>query len=143
MKKGLLVRGVTRGDGTTGEVVTANVRTINAIPLRVDATALKKLRLPEDFEVRGEIVMPLRAFEKLNQRQEEQGGKRYANPRNVAAGSVRVLDPGITGSRQLDFYAYYLLAGGREPMRRHSEALEAFAKTPFQNLAGLGYLPLD
>jgi len=76
--------------------------------------------------------MPLRAFEALNEKQEEQGAKRYANPRNVAAGSVRVLDPEITKSRRLDFYAYYLLAGGREPMRLHSEALEALAKMHFK-----------
>src|SRR6267154_1016988 len=122
---GVLTRGVTRGDGTTGEDVTANVRTIRSIPLRVDEGELKKLRLPPDFEVRGEIILPLRAFEALNEKQEEQGAKRYANPRNVAAGSVRVLDPEITKSRRLDFYAYYLLAGGREPMRLHSQALEA------------------
>lgn len=129
---GVLARGVTRGDGITGEDVTANVRTIRAIPLRVDPEALKKLRLPHDFEVRGEIIMPLRSFEALNEKQEEDGGKRYANPRNVAAGSVRVLDPEITRSRRLDFYAYYLLAGGREPMPRHSEALEALAKMHFK-----------
>jgi DNA ligase (NAD+) len=129
---GILARGVTRGDGVTGEDVTANVRTIRSIPLRVDPDALKKLRLPHDFEVRGEIILPLRAFESLNEKQEEQGGKRYANPRNVAAGSVRVLDPEITRSRHLDFYAYYLLAGGREPMRRHSEALEALQKMHFK-----------
>jgi DNA ligase (NAD+) len=129
---GSLVRGVTRGDGTTGEDVTANVRTIRSIPLRVEAAELKKVQIAQDFEVRGEIIMPLRAFEALNERQEEQGGKRYANPRNVAAGSVRVLDPEITRSRQLDFYAYYLLAGGREPMRLHSEALEALQKMHFK-----------
>src|SRR6202166_2284891 len=70
---GVLVRGVTRGDGTTGEEVTANVRTIRSIPLRVDAAELKKLRMPLDFEVRGEIIMPLRAFEALNEKQEEEG----------------------------------------------------------------------
>jgi DNA ligase (NAD+) len=138
---GMLARGVTRGDGTTGEDVTANVRTIRSIPLRVDAAELKKLRLPLDFEVRGEIVMPLRAFEALNEKQAEQGGKRYANPRNVAAGSVRVLDPEITGSRQLDFYAYYLLAGGREPMRLHSEALEALQKMRFKVSPGWRVCP--
>jgi len=129
---GVLTRGVTRGDGTTGEDVTANVRTIRSIPLRVPAAELKKLRLPPDFEVRGEIIMPLRAFEALNEKQEEEGGKRYANPRNVAAGSVRVLDPEITRSRRLDFYAYYLLAGGREPMPLHSGALEALGKMHFK-----------
>ena len=131
-ENGILARGVTRGDGITGEDVTANVRTIRSIPLRVDAGELKKLRLPPDFEVRGEIVMPLRAFEALNEKQQEQGGKRYANPRNVAAGAVRVLDPEITRSRRLDFYAYYLLAGGREPMPLHSQALEALRKLHFK-----------
>jgi DNA ligase (NAD+) len=129
---GVLVRGVTRGDGTTGEDVTGNVRTIHSIPLRVDAAELKKLGLPPDFEVRGEIIMPLRAFEDLNQRQEEQGGKRFANPRNAAAGAVRVLDPEITRARRLDFYAYFLLAGGRMAMHLHSEALESLCKLHFK-----------
>ncbi len=83
----------------------------------------------------GEIIMPLRAFEALNERQEEQGGKRYANPRNVAAGSVRVLDPEITRARQLDFYAYFL-AGWRArtdaPARLHSESLESLRKLHFR-----------
>jgi DNA ligase (NAD+) len=80
---GVFARGVTRGDGTTGEDVTANVRTIRSIPLRVDAAELKKLRLPVDFEVRGEIIMPLSAFQALNEKQEEQGGKRFSNPRSI------------------------------------------------------------
>jgi DNA ligase (NAD+) len=129
---GVLVRGVTRGDGTTGEEVTANVRTIRSIPLRVDAAELKKLRMPVDFEVRGEIIMPLRAFEALNEKQEEEGGKRFSNPRSAAAGAVRVLDPEITRSRRLDFYGYLLLAGGRVPTRLHSEALEAMQKLHFK-----------
>jgi DNA ligase (NAD+) len=129
---GVLVRGVTRGDGTTGEEVTANVRTIRSIPLRADAAELKKLRMPLDFEVRGEIIMPLRAFEALNEKQEEEGGKRFSNPRSAAAGAVRVLDPDITRSRRLDFYGYLLLAGGRVPTRLHSEALEAMQKLHFK-----------
>ena len=129
---GVFTRGVTRGDGTTGEDVTANVRTIRSIPLRVDAAELKKLRMPANFEVRGEIIMPRRAFEDLNQTQEEQGGKRFSNPRSAAAGSVRVLDPEITRARRLDFYAYLLLAGGRVPTRLHSEALEAMRKLHFR-----------
>jgi len=129
---GILVRGVTRGDGTTGEEVTANVRTIRSIPLSVDAAELKKLRMPLDFEVRGEIIMPLRAFEALNEKQEEEGGKRFSNPRSAAAGAVRVLDPEITRSRRLDFYGYLLLAGGRVPARLHSEALEAMQKLHFK-----------
>ncbi len=129
---GVLMRGVTRGDGTTGEDVTPNVRTIRSIPLRVDVDELKKLHLPLDFEVRGEIIMPRRAFEDLNRQQEEQGGKRFANPRSSAAGAVRVLDPEITAARKLDFYAYYLLADGRMPTRRHSESLTDLAKLHFK-----------
>jgi DNA ligase (NAD+) len=131
-QSGMLARGVTRGDGTTGEDVTANVRTIGSIPLRVDVDQLRKLSLPSNFEVRGEIIMSRRAFEELNQKQEEQGGKRFANPRNAAAGSVRVLDPEITRSRRLDFFAYFLLAGGRVPLRRHSEVLDALTKLHFK-----------
>jgi DNA ligase (NAD+) len=129
---GVLARGVTRGDGTTGEDVTPNVRTIRSIPLRVDPAELKKLRLPANFEVRGEIIMPLRGFEELNQAQEEQGGKKFSNPRSAAAGSVRVLDSEITRTRRLDFFAYLLLAGGRVPTRRHSEALESLRKLHFR-----------
>jgi len=131
-EEGVLARGVTRGDGTTGEDVTTNVRTIRSIPLRVDVAELKKLRIPANFEVRGEIIMPLRAFENLNQMQEEQGGKRFSNPRSAAAGSVRVLDSEITRTRRLDFQAYLLLAGGRVPTRLHSEALESLRKLRFR-----------
>src|SRR5205807_1174782 len=77
-------------------------------------------------------IMPRSAFEELNRQQEEQGGKRFANPRNAAAGAVRVLDPAITASRRLDFYAYMLLAGDRVPVKRHSDALEALAKLQFK-----------
>ena len=129
---GMLSRGVTRGDGTTGEDVTPNVKTIRSIPLRVDVALLKKLGLRADFEVRGEVIMTHRAFEELNRQQEEQGGKRFANPRNVAAGAVRVLDPSITASRRLEFYAYYLLVEGRVPVKRHSDSLEALAKLGFK-----------
>ena len=86
---GVLVRGVTRGDGTTGEDVTPNVKTIRSIPLRVEAAALKKARLRADFEVRGEILMTRKAFEALNRQQEEIGGKIFVNARNSAAGAVR------------------------------------------------------
>ncbi|HWF13424.1 MAG TPA: NAD-dependent DNA ligase LigA [Candidatus Acidoferrales bacterium] len=131
-ENGVLARGVTRGDGTTGEEVTANVRTIRSIPLRVDPAELKQLHMPLDFEVRGEIVMPLRAFELLNEKQEEEGGKRFSNPRSAAAGAVRVLDPEITRTRRLDFYGYLLLANGRVPTRLHSESLEAMQKLHFK-----------
>jgi DNA ligase (NAD+) len=129
---GLLVRGVTRGDGTTGEDVTANVRTIRTIPLQIDLAESKKLGLSGDFEVRGEIIMPRKAFEALNRQQEEQGGKRFANPRNAAAGAVRTIDPAVTASRKLDFFGYYLLAGGRYPIPRHSDSLKAISKLHFK-----------
>jgi DNA ligase (NAD+) len=131
-ENGVLARGVTRGDGTTGEDVAANVRTIRSIPLSVDAGELKKLHLQQNFEVRGEIVMPLPAFEALNEKQDAEGGRRFANPRNAAAGAVRMLDPEITRSRRLEFYGYFLLANGRMPMRLHSEALEALQKLRFR-----------
>ena len=105
---GVLVRGVTRGDGTTGEDVTPNVKTIRSIPLRVDAAVLKKAKLRASFEVRGETMMTRKAFEALNRHQEEIGGKIFVNARNSAAGAVRVLDPSITAARRLDFFAYYL-----------------------------------
>ena len=127
-----LARGVTRGDGTTGEDVTPNVRTIRSIPLQLNPATLKKLKLPLDFEVRGEIVMPRKAFEDLNRQQEEAGLKRYMNARNTAAGSVRVLDPSITAARKLDFFPYMLLVDGREPMRTHSESLEALGALQFK-----------
>jgi DNA ligase (NAD+) len=131
-EKGTLARGVTRGDGTTGEDVTANVKTIRSVPLRVDAALLKKARMPVNFEVRGEAMMSRKAFAEMNEQQEEQGGKQFANPRNAAAGAVRVLDPTITASRKLDFFAYYLLVDGRVPKKRLSEALEALSTMHFR-----------
>ncbi|HLZ51742.1 MAG TPA: NAD-dependent DNA ligase LigA, partial [Candidatus Acidoferrum sp.] len=129
---GVLVRGVTRGDGTTGEEVTPNVKTIRSVPLRVDTSALKKAKLPVDFEVRGEVMMTRKAFEALNRQQERIGGKIFVNPRNSAAGAVRVLDPTITASRKLDFFAYYLLVDGRVPFGKHSESLEALKQLRFR-----------
>jgi len=128
---GVLARGVTRGDGTTGEDVTPNVRTIRSIPLRVDAAALKKAGLAADFEVRGEVMMPRKSFEALNREQERLGGKIFANPRNAAAGAVRVLDPAITASRRLEFFAYYLLVDGRVPFAKHSECLQVLKQLHF------------
>ncbi len=107
------MRGVTRGDGTTGEDVTPNVKTIRSIPLTILPAQLKKAGLDGDFEVRGEVIMTRQAFKELNQQQGEQGGKIFANPRNAAAGAVRMLDPKITASRKLDFFAYYMLVDGR------------------------------
>jgi DNA ligase (NAD+) len=129
---GVLARGVTRGDGTTGEDVTPNVKTIRSIPLRVDAAALKKIKLRADFEVRGEIMMTKKAFEALNRKQEEIGGKIFVNARNSAAGAVRVLDPAITAARRLDFFAYYLLVDGKVPFGKHSESLQALKQLRFR-----------
>ncbi len=139
-EKGSLVRGVTRGDGRTGEDVTANVRTIRTIPLTLDPGRLKKAGLPGTFEVRGEGIMTRKAFERLNEQQDVIGGKRYANARNAAAGSVRVLDPNITSSRRLDFFAYYLLVDGRPPKKRHSEILGSALGSAVQSQRGLGSL---
>jgi DNA ligase (NAD+) len=131
-ENGVLARGVTRGDGTTGEDVTPNVKTIRSIPLSVDSGILKKLGLARAFEVRGEIIMTRKAFAQLNRQQEEQELKRFANPRNAAAGAVRVLDPAITASRRLDFFAYSLLVDGRAVMKRHSESLAALKQAGFR-----------
>ncbi|MGB6960112.1 MAG: NAD-dependent DNA ligase LigA [Candidatus Acidiferrum sp.] len=129
---GKLVRGVTRGDGTTGEDVTPNVKTIRSIPLQIDATALKKARLPSDFEVRGEVLMTRKAFEALNRQQELAGGKIFVNARNSAAGAVRVLDPSITAARRLDFFAYYLFVDGKVPFPKHSDSLGALKQLRFR-----------
>jgi DNA ligase (NAD+) len=129
---GKLVRGVTRGDGTTGEDVTPNVKTIRSIPLQVDAAALKKAKLPAEFEVRGEVLMTRKAFEALNRQQELSGGKIFVNARNSAAGAVRVLDPSITAARRLDFFAYYLFVDGKVPFPKHSESLAALKQLHFR-----------
>src|SRR6202522_3030304 len=122
-ESGALVRAVTRGDGTTGEDVTPNVRTIRPIPLWVDEKLLKKAGIASSFEVRGEAIMTRKSFEAMNEQQDAIGAKRYANPRNAAAGSVRVLDPNITAARNLGFFAYYMLVNGHVPKKRHSEVL--------------------
>ena len=107
-------RGITRGDGTIGEDVTSNVRTIRSVPLSVSAAKLRSAGLPTSFEVRGEVVMPHAAFRKLNQEREAQGLAAAANPRNAAAGTIRTLEPNIVAQRRLDFYAYFLLHGEME-----------------------------
>ena len=131
-EKGSLVRGVTRGDGTTGEEVTPNVKTIRSIPLTVDAALLKEAGLPQAFEVRGEVLMNRKSFEALNEQQAETGGKIFKNARNAAAGAVRVLDPKVTASRRLDFFAYYLLVDGRPAKKRLSEMLDALQEIHFK-----------
>jgi DNA ligase (NAD+) len=131
-ENGILVRGVTRGDGSTGEDVTPNVKTIRSVPLRIDAALIKKAKLKPSFEVRGEVLMTRKAFEAMNRQQEQMGAKIFVNPRNAAAGSVRVLDSSITAQRRLEFFAYYLLVDGLEPFAKHSESLEALKQLRFR-----------
>jgi DNA ligase (NAD+) len=128
----VLVRGVTRGDGTTGEDVTPNVRTIRSIPLRMEKEVLKKAKVSGSFEVRGEVIMTRKAFEALNRFQEQTGGKIFVNARNSAAGAVRVLDSSITAQRRLDFFAYYLLQDGKAAFPKHSESLQALKQLRFR-----------
>ncbi|CNH54801.1 NAD-dependent DNA ligase LigA [Yersinia intermedia] len=121
-ENGELVRAATRGDGTTGENITANVRTIRAIPLRLHGE-----NIPQRVEVRGEVFMPQAGFEQLNEEARRKGGKIFANPRNAAAGSLRQLDPRITAKRPLMFFCYGvgLLDGGDLP-RSHIQRLMQF-----------------
>ena len=124
-RNGIFVQALTRGDGTTGEDVTENARTIRSLPL----SARNQIR---EFEVRGETVMNRRAFEALNASREEQSLSRFANPRNAAAGSLRVLEPSITASRRLDFYAYMLLVDGKPPFPTHWETLNWLERHGFK-----------
>ena len=114
------MRGATRGDGETGEDVTANVATISPIPHHLQGTAV-----PDRLEVRGEVFMPLAAFEELNRRQGDAGERLFANPRNAAAGSLRQKDPRVTASRDLGFYAYQLgVQQGGPKLSSHHETLD-------------------
>ncbi len=124
-RDGQFAQAVTRGDGVVGEDVTENARTIRSLPLRV------KTKLAA-FEVRGETVMNRRAFERLNAERDERGLSRFANPRNAAAGSLRVLEPQITASRRLDFHTYFLLAEGRPAFDTHWQALEELSRLGFK-----------
>ena len=125
-ERGLLVQAATRGDGTTGEDITANIRTIRAIPLRLTGIA------PPLIEVRGEVLLYRRDFERLNERQRAAGDKEFVNPRNAAAGSLRQLDPALTAQRPLRFFAYGLGEwAGVEPPDTHSALLDWLAKIGF------------
>jgi DNA ligase (NAD+) len=126
------VRGVTRGDGAIGEDVTANLRTIRSIPLTITGEQLHKAGLTPPFEVRGEVLMPTKSFLAMNEQREEQGLAPFANPRNAAAGAVRVLEPQITAQRKLDFYPYFLLQNGRMARATQWEALEALSAAGFK-----------
>jgi len=122
---GRFTQAVTRGDGAVGEDVTENARTIRSLPLVIDTT------LPA-LEVRGEVVMPRDSFKKLNTEREAQGLPLYANPRNSAAGSLRVLDPAVTAARQLDFYAYFLLVNGEPHRDSHWASLDFLHQHKFK-----------
>ena len=129
---GKLVLGLTRGDGTTGEDVTPNVRTVRSVPLKIDDKDRKKAGLPRDFEVRGELLMPLGAFQRMNEEREAQGLPVFANPRNATAGTVRTLEPNVTAQRRLDFFAYGLFADGQPIFDRHSQVLKALQAAGFK-----------
>jgi DNA ligase (NAD+) len=124
-RDGVLAQAITRGDGQVGEDVTENARTIRSLPLRVPAER-------EAFEVRGEVVLNRRAFERLNLERDAEGLPRFANPRNAAAGSIRILAPSITATRRLDYYAYFLFAGGAPYAGSQWESLETLEKLGFK-----------
>src|SRR5580692_1740362 len=112
-EEGRLVRGITRGDGTVGEDVTLNVRTVRSVPLSISKEKLKKAGIPANFEVRGEMLMPLAAFKKMNDEREQKGLSLFANPRNATAGTVRQLEPSVVAQRRLDYFTYALLQNGQ------------------------------
>lgn len=144
---GRLDLALTRGDGVEGEVITPNARTLRSLPLSVDPGALDEAGVPHDFEVRGEVVMPRAAFARLNRRQLEEDQKPFANPRNAAAGSLRMLDPAVIAARRLDFHAYALLAAGRPVLDSHWASLRVLARLGFKvaaehaKLSGVDALP--
>lgn len=127
-ENGKLVRAATRGDGVVGENVTANVRTIRSIPLTLKVPEGEAV--PELLDVRGEVYMPRQAFMRLNEQRAERGESEFANPRNAAAGSLRQMDPQVTASRSLSFFAYYLVGEGAQP--KHSESLALLARYGFK-----------
>ena len=129
---GRLERGITRGDGSVGEDVTANVRTVRSIPLVISKKKLMEAGIPADFEVRGEMLMPLAAFRKLNEERKRQGLAVFANPRNFTAGTVRQLEPSITAQRRMDYFAYMLLKDGKTFFDRQSKAMDALEVAGFK-----------
>jgi DNA ligase (NAD+) len=127
-----LATGITRGDGQTGEDVTSNIRTIRSVPLTISAERLQKAGLPREFEVRGEVVMPEAAFQRLNEEREQLGQAPAVNPRNAAAGTLRTLEPSIVANRRLVFFAYFLLTGGEYWPRGQRATLDALAALGFR-----------
>jgi DNA ligase (NAD+) len=157
-----LMAGLTRGDGQTGEDVTGNIRTIRSVPLTISAERLKEIGIQPPFEVRGEVIMPEAAFQRLNEEREQLGQALAVNPRNAAAGTLRTLDPTTVANRRLDFFAYFLLAGGdyypegqratldtldklgfrvnpRRKLVKSIEEMTAFIDAADANRAALGY----
>jgi len=134
-ENGIFVRGSTRGDGIVGEDVTQNLKTVEAIPLRLVAHN-KEAKIPPTLIVRGEIFLTKKEFERINKEQVSAGGKLYANPRNVAAGAVRQLDPKVTASRRLHFYAYGIVGRGEDYLKRYpTHAAE------YETLRSFGIMP--
>jgi len=129
---GKLVRGITRGDGSVGEDVTLNVRTVRSVPLSIPKEKLKKAGIPLDFEVRGELLMPLAAFKRMNEERESKGLSTFANPRNATAGTVRQLESRVTAERRLDYFTYMLLQDGRTYFDRHWKTLDALENAGFK-----------
>ncbi len=128
---GVLVRAVTRGDGTTGEVVTSNIKTIPTIPIRLQGSSLNKGFLHGYTEVRGEIIMLKKDFDKLNEARKKNGDAMYANPRNLAAGTIRQLDPRLVAARPLRFHAYDVLRQNVSEIATNKEAYEALRTMGF------------
>jgi DNA ligase (NAD+) len=126
---GLFVRGVTRGDGSRGEDVTSNARTIRSVPLKLRSRPGK---VGPEIEVRGEVYLSRKVFEKINVEREEEGESRFANPRNAASGAIRQLDPAMVAKRRLDMFAYDVLAGERKPFATHWEALDWMERAGFR-----------
>jgi len=127
-----LAFGLTRGDGQTGEDVTTNVRTIRSVPLSIPLARLKKSRVPPGFEVRGEVVMPEKAFQLLNEERERDGLTPAVNPRNAAAGTLRTLEPSIVANRRLVFFAYFLLVDGEYFRAGQTATLDALTALGFR-----------
>lgn len=134
-ENGILVRAATRGDGTTGEDITQNVRTIRTIPLRLNLEVLPQNFFPEKIEVRGETFLPLDVFKQINEERQKAGEQLFANPRNATAGTLRQLDPRIVDKRRLDFFAYTLHIPGMDDTsiaNSQWEALKLLQKLGFR-----------
>jgi len=128
----LLSTGLTRGDGQTGEDVTSNIRTIRSVPLRITKEQLQKAGVPQALEVRGEVVMPEAAFQRLNEEREREGLPAFVNPRNSAAGTLRTLEPSVVANRRLVFFAYFLPVNGEYFAAGQTATLETLSALGFR-----------